>query len=147
MPRRLRPGLRDPDGDGIYVFETTALPPGDYSALAAINESWDQSYGQGGVPGVNIPFDVAESGELIVFEYVAATHILTITAPSRPETPTATVETPTQPTEAPTIPLDPTMPDRTATMTPLPDPGGPVVPDAGGVTKRLRLAMLARDAN
>lgn len=151
-PGCLRSWLRDPDGDGTYVFETTGLPPGDYSALAAINESWNPSYGLGGVPGVNIPFDVAEWGELIRFEYHAPTHILTITAPFRPETPSPTLETPTLETpttagETPTVPGEPTIAEPTATMTPPPDPGGPAVPGPGGVQKRLRLAMLARDGN
>src|SRR5919204_2967702 len=47
-PGCLRSWLQDPDGDGIYVFETTALPHGSYEAKVAINESWDENYGQGG---------------------------------------------------------------------------------------------------
>ena len=59
-PSCLRSWLEDPDGDGIYTFETTALPVGDYETKVAINESWDENYGQGGVPGgANIPFSVA----------------------------------------------------------------------------------------
>ena len=49
------PGSQDPDGDGIYTFETTALPHGSYEAKVAINEGWDENYGAGGVPnGSNI---------------------------------------------------------------------------------------------
>ena len=37
-------------------FETTALPAGNYEGKVAINESWDENYGQGGVQnGANIP--------------------------------------------------------------------------------------------
>ena len=38
---------------------TTALPQGSYETKVAINEGWDENYGQGGVPGgPNIPFNV-----------------------------------------------------------------------------------------
>ncbi len=58
-PSCLRSWLEDPDGDGIYTFETTALPAGSYETKVAINEDWDENYGQGGVPGgSNIPFSV-----------------------------------------------------------------------------------------
>jgi hypothetical protein len=39
-PGCLRSWLQDPDGDGIYSFETTALLHGSYQAKVAINESW-----------------------------------------------------------------------------------------------------------
>ena len=56
QPDCLRSWLQDPDGDGIYTFVTTALPAGSYEAKAAINESWDENYGQGGVAnGVQHP--------------------------------------------------------------------------------------------
>ena len=58
-PGCLRSWLQDPDGDGIYTFETTALPAGSYEGKVALNESWDVNYGQGGVQnGANIPFTV-----------------------------------------------------------------------------------------
>jgi hypothetical protein len=59
QPDCLRSWLQDPDGDGVYTFSTNQLPPGNYEAKVAINESWDENYGQGGVPGgANIPFSV-----------------------------------------------------------------------------------------
>jgi glycosidase/fibronectin type 3 domain-containing protein len=80
-PGCLRSWLQDPDGDGIYTFETTALPAGSYEAKVAINESWDENYGQGGVPnGANIPFTVRSKGAKVLFRYDAATHVLTILA-------------------------------------------------------------------
>jgi glucan 1,4-alpha-glucosidase len=91
-PGCLRSWLQDPDGDGIYSFATTALPPGSYEAKVAINESWDENYGQGGVPnGPNIPFGVAAAGSKVAFTYDAATHVLTIvvTAPGAPGAPGA----------------------------------------------------------
>ena len=48
-PTCLRSWLEDPDGDGIYTFETTALPHGSYETKVALNEDWAVNYGQGGV--------------------------------------------------------------------------------------------------
>lgn len=80
-PGCLRSWLEDPDGDGIYTFETTALPHGSYEAKVAIDESWTENYGQGGAPnGANIPFTVPADGAKVVFSYNAATHVLTILA-------------------------------------------------------------------
>jgi glycosidase len=80
-PSCLRSWLEDPDGDGVYTRETTALPAGTYEAKAAISETWDENYGQGGVQnGANIPFNVPANGAKVTFSYVAATHVLTITA-------------------------------------------------------------------
>jgi len=75
----LRSWLQDPDGDGVYKFETTALPAGSYEAKVALNESWDVNYGQGGVQnGANIPFTVPVNNAKVTFAYVSATHVLTI---------------------------------------------------------------------
>src|SRR5262249_3346162 len=71
--------LQDPDGDGTYTFQTTALPAGTYDTKVAINESWDENYGQGGVPnGDNITFAVPVDGTQVTFSYVATTHVLTV---------------------------------------------------------------------
>jgi glucoamylase len=79
-PGCLRSWLEDPDGDGIYTFETTALPAGSYETKVAINESWDENYGAGGVPGGdNIPFSVPVDNTQVTFAYDAATHVLTVT--------------------------------------------------------------------
>ena len=86
QPDCLRSWLQDPDGDGIYTFETTALPAGSYEAKVAINESWSENYGQGGVPGgANIPFTVTASGQKVLFSYNPATHLLTIRAGHAPD--------------------------------------------------------------
>jgi glycosidase len=77
----LRSWLQDPDGDGIYTFETTALPAGSYEGKVALNEGWDVNYGQGGVQnGPNIPFTVPVSNAKVTFRYDSTTHILTISA-------------------------------------------------------------------
>ena len=80
-PGCLRSWLQDPDGNGIYSFETTALPQGSYEGKVAINESWDENYGQGGVPnGPNIAFNVPVAGATVTFTYDASTHVLTVAA-------------------------------------------------------------------
>lgn len=79
QPDCLRSWLQDPDGDGIYSFTTSALPPGNYEVKVAINESWDENYGQGGVlNGPNIPFTVSAGCPQTVFTYDPVSHILTI---------------------------------------------------------------------
>ncbi len=80
-PGCLRSWLQDPDGDGIYTFETTGLPVGTYEGKVALNESWDVNYGQGGVPdGANIPFTVSAPGQKVTFSYDSTSHVLTIQA-------------------------------------------------------------------
>ncbi len=81
QPDCLRSWLQDPDGDGIYTFETTALPQGVYEAKVALNESWDVNYGQGGVQnGANIPFQVPADNAKVSFTYDSSSHVLTILA-------------------------------------------------------------------
>jgi glycosidase len=78
-PSCLRTWLQDPDGDGVASFSTSSLPPGDYEAKVAIDESWDENYGAGGVPdGPNIPFTVGTLGDVVLFTYDEASHVLTI---------------------------------------------------------------------
>ncbi len=78
-PSCLRSWLQDPEGDGTYSFQTNALPQGNYECKVAINESWDESYGPGGLPGPNnIPFTVGSAGDTVTFTYDPITHILTI---------------------------------------------------------------------
>lgn len=68
-PDCLRSWLQDADGNGLYTFSTTALPVGTYEAKVALNESWDESYGN---DGNNIIFSVARANQKIVFTYDAA---------------------------------------------------------------------------
>jgi glycosidase len=80
-PGCLRSWLQDPDGDGIYTLETTALSHGSYEAKVALDESWDVNYGLGGVPGgANIPFTVPVDGAKVVFRYDSVSHVLSIQA-------------------------------------------------------------------
>ena len=81
-PGCLRSWLQDVDGDGIYRFTTTDLPPGDYEWKVAVNEAWDENYGAGGVPGgVNIGFTVG-SGDQVTFSWDSGTNIPTVTVGS-----------------------------------------------------------------
>ena len=79
-PSCLRSWLEDEDGDGIYLYTTTHMPPGAYEAKVAINESLDENYGQDGVPGgANLSFAVPAGPTIVTFAYDAATHVLAIT--------------------------------------------------------------------
>ena len=90
QPDCLRSWLQDPDGDGIYTFQTTSLPIGTYENKVAINESWDENYGQGGVAnGSNIAFNVSLDGSTVVFSYDSSSHVLTVTVVPPPGTPGA----------------------------------------------------------
>jgi glycosidase/methionine-rich copper-binding protein CopC len=81
QPDCLRSWLQDPDGDGIYTFETAALPAGTFHAKVALNESWDVNYGQGGAQnGADIAFVVPNSGAKVTFRYNATSHVLSIAA-------------------------------------------------------------------
>jgi len=85
-PSCLRSWLQDIDGDGIYTFETTALPAGNYEGKVALNESWDVNYGQGGVQnGSNIPFFVPFDHAKVTFSYNSSTYVLTILAGFGPD--------------------------------------------------------------
>jgi pullulanase len=86
QPDCLRSWLEDPDGDGIYTFETRALPAGNFEAKVAINESWDENYGAGGAPGgANIAFAVPQACANMFFRYDSSTHVLTISAQGAPK--------------------------------------------------------------
>ena len=77
-PGCLRSWLQDPDGDDVYSF-SAVIPAGSYEAKVAIDESWTENYGQGGVQnGANILFTVATAGP-ILFSYNPTSHILTVT--------------------------------------------------------------------
>ena len=85
-PDCLRSWLQDPDGDGVFTFQTTVIPAGDYEVKVAINESWDENYGADGAPGgANIPFSVPEDGMAVNFAYVAATNMLEVGVGAAPE--------------------------------------------------------------
>lgn len=78
-PGCLRSWLQDPDGNGIYTFSTMSLPAGFYEVKAAIDESWVENYGLGGIAnGPNVQFNVLQDGAPVTFIYERATNILTV---------------------------------------------------------------------
>ena len=82
QPDCMRSWLQDPDGDDVYTFTTTAIPAGSYEGKAAVNRSWDENYGEGGVAdGPNIAFTVG-AGEAVTFSFDSATNVLTISSGS-----------------------------------------------------------------
>ena len=61
--------------DDIWKL-TADLPAGGYAFKAAINRSWDENYGAGGLPGgSDIPFD--HTGGSVTFYYDHGTHWIT----------------------------------------------------------------------
>ncbi|MFJ8982817.1 alpha-amylase family glycosyl hydrolase [Streptomyces sp. NPDC102282] len=78
-PNCLKSWLQDIDGDGIYTWSTKAIPAGTYTVKAAVGQSWDESYGQGGSPtGADISFTVPETGSDVDFRYNSTTHVLSV---------------------------------------------------------------------
>ena len=65
--------------DGVYSG-TFTLPAGSYEYKVAINGSWDENYGAGGVAGgANVAYTVTTGGP-VTFYYDATTHWFTSTA-------------------------------------------------------------------
>ena len=88
-PSCLRSWLQDPDGDGVFTF-TATIPGGDYEAKVAIGESWDENYGDGGVPGgANIVFSVPDPFTDVLFSFDYATKVLTISQAPPPAQPSS----------------------------------------------------------
>jgi glycosidase len=74
QPYCLRSWLEDIDGDGIYTWETTAIPAGNYEFKIAINEDWTENYGAGGTPnGGNVQLNVPANGAKVKFSFNYAT--------------------------------------------------------------------------
>ena len=72
-PTCLRSWLQDPEGDGIYLLETTGVPAGNYQARMAFNEQAEPLYGaDGSEGGAPLVFTVEEDGTPLFFEYDAA---------------------------------------------------------------------------
>ncbi|MCA9921852.1 MAG: hypothetical protein KC421_05765, partial [Anaerolineales bacterium] len=79
QPDCLASWLQDPDGDGIFTFQTISIPAGAYEAKVAVNQSWDENYGEAGAQdGGNIPFSVPEDETLVSFNFDSRSKLLTI---------------------------------------------------------------------
>jgi glycosidase len=62
--------------DLVWKLTVGNLPAGTYEFKAALNRTWDVSYGAGGVsPGADIPFE--HDGGPVTFRYDHATHVIT----------------------------------------------------------------------
>ncbi len=68
--------LVDPDGDGRHTFITADIPPGEYAAQVAHNQSGDELFGSGGEP---VPF-TAEADMAVVFLYDPAANTLEVSS-------------------------------------------------------------------
>ena len=79
----LRGWLQDPDGDGIFIYQTVSIPAGSYEARIAFNRSEEGSIGLEGSPdGDNIPFDVPNDGALMTFAFDSRANSLRVAAGS-----------------------------------------------------------------
>ena len=79
QPTCLASWLQDPDGDGIFVFQTVSIPAGSYEAKVAVNQSWAENYGEGGaLDGANIGFSVPEDESLVTFTFDSRSKLLQI---------------------------------------------------------------------
>jgi hypothetical protein len=73
-PACLTTQLLDADLDGVFVYQTSLIPPGDYEFKIALGLSWDINYGEGGVPGgANIPFTVPAGGAFVTISWNSTT--------------------------------------------------------------------------
>lgn len=72
QPDCLRSWMQDPDGNGVYTFSTTNIPPGSYEFKVALNEQWNESY-----PGSNVAFTVSAPGEKVTINWNATTKEVT----------------------------------------------------------------------
>jgi pullulanase-type alpha-1,6-glucosidase len=77
-PGCLRSWLKDPEGDGTYVFTTTAIPAGQYEARAALNESLDKT-------SSSITFTVPADGHEMFFSYNATSNTLQASSEGAPK--------------------------------------------------------------
>ena len=91
-PACLRSWLQDPDGDGVYALATVQVPPGSYEAKVALERSWDENYGAGGVlNGPNLPFAVDTEGSVTSFSWDSESKVPSVGVASPPATPDLSV--------------------------------------------------------
>lgn len=75
QPDCLRSWLTDMDEDGTYRARL-ALPAGEYEFKFAIDESWDENYGAGGVPGgLQMPLTVGDDCPRVEFVFESDTNV------------------------------------------------------------------------
>lgn len=75
QPDCLRAWLQDVDGDGIFRRNLVGVPVGQYEFKVAIDESWNENYGAGGVAGgASLAVAVAHADDVIMLRFVSATN-------------------------------------------------------------------------
>jgi pullulanase-type alpha-1,6-glucosidase len=80
-PDCLRSWLQDTDGDGIYTFETSALPLGDYQFHVALNETADETYPTSG----DVSFKVKRANQPIFFSFDPVTKAVVVSVTGAPK--------------------------------------------------------------
>jgi glycosidase len=95
-PGCLRSWLQDADGDGTARLSTSDLPPGSYEFKIALDESWEENYGAGGLrDGPNIAFSVASVGDVVTLSYDQVSHVAEVSVvPTEPVDDAALVREP-----------------------------------------------------
>ncbi|MGD2077886.1 MAG: alpha-amylase family glycosyl hydrolase, partial [Chloroflexota bacterium] len=68
-PDHLMTWMKDPDGDGLYVYLAQGVPEGDYAYKVALDEGWAVAY-----PASNRSFSVPAGGSDVTFYYDSATN-------------------------------------------------------------------------
>ena len=75
-PDCLRSWLEDPDGDGVFTYSVTTIPPGTYEFKVALSENWDINYGMHGVlNGSNISFTVPATDTKVTLRWNSSTKV------------------------------------------------------------------------
>jgi pullulanase-type alpha-1,6-glucosidase len=68
------------DGSGMYSFTFNSVPAGSYLMKVAVNQSWDENYGQDGTRGgADIPFEIPVDYATVTFTFDPLTRQVTIT--------------------------------------------------------------------
>lgn len=81
--------MRGPFAMGLYIFETDAIPAGNWEVKVTVNGTWEENYGADGVPnGENIVFDVPANGTEMRFTWDARSKLLDIEVIATPTAPT-----------------------------------------------------------
>jgi pullulanase-type alpha-1,6-glucosidase len=67
------------DGSGLYTFSFNSVPAGNYMMKIAVNQSWDENYGQDGTRGgADIPFEIPVDYATVTFAFDSLTRQITI---------------------------------------------------------------------
>ncbi|WP_223261462.1 pullulanase-type alpha-1,6-glucosidase [Glutamicibacter arilaitensis] len=70
--------MTDPDGDGVFGYETDELPTGTYEFKVTHNFGWDENYGVDGATGSANYSLSTKAGDSLRFSYDSKTHLVQI---------------------------------------------------------------------